>query len=187
MTDRQIELRDNTIVLRPLRPKDADPLFQAAQESKDALLPWMDWYRPKYTLEAMTDWIQHQPEAWRNDQAYEFAILDAGDGNTLGACGLNNFNRKDRLANLGYWVRTSQVSQGIATTATRLLATFAFEQLELNRLELFVAEGNTASVRVANKIGAICEGKLRQRIVVREQVYDAFLYSLLPADLAPPA
>jgi len=57
-----------------------------------------------------------------------------------------------------------------------------FEQLNLIRAEIVVAVGNTASLRVAEKAGARREGILRNRMVVREMVYDAVIYSLIPQD-----
>jgi len=63
-------------------------------------------------------------------------------------------------ANVGYWVRTGQTGQGIATAAVRRVARFGFEDLGLRRLELLVAVDNLASRRVAEKVGATFEGIL---------------------------
>src|SRR5438876_1019870 len=60
-------------------------------------------------------------------------------------------------ANVGYWVRTSQTGQGIATAAVRLIAWFGFEDLGLLRLELLIAADNPASRRIAEKVGATFE------------------------------
>ena len=106
-------------------------------------------------------------------------------------------NPVDRVVNLGYWVRTSRTRQGISTTATRLLARFGFEELNLNRIEITAAISNKASQRVAEKAGAIREGFLRNRLVVRvqvadtmvfhEQVSDTVMFSLIPQDMAQPS
>ena len=82
-------------------------------------------------------------------------------------------------------VRTSQLGQGTATAVTLLLAQFAFNELALNRVEIVVAKNNIASIRVAEKAGALQEGTLRTRITVRENIYDTFLFSLIPDDIRP--
>jgi len=82
-------------------------------------------------------------------------------------------------------VRTSQLGQGTATAVTLLLAQFAFNELALNRVEIVVAKNNIASIRVAEKAGALQEGTLRKRITVRENIYDAFLFSLIPDNIRP--
>ncbi len=96
---------------------------------------------------------------------------------------MNNLNLLDKVANLGYWVRTSQTQQGIATIATRLLARFGLKELKLNRIEIIAATDNDASQRVAEKAGAIHEGVLRNRLVVHENVYDMVIFSFIPPDL----
>jgi RimJ/RimL family protein N-acetyltransferase len=83
---------------------------------------------------------------------------------------------------LGYWVRSRRRGQGIAARAARLVARFGFERLGLLRAEIVVAVGNTASLRAAEKSGAQREGVLRNRITVRDKIYDAVMYSLIPQD-----
>jgi ribosomal-protein-serine acetyltransferase len=62
------------------------------------------------------------------------------------------------------------------------VARFGFEELKLNRIEIVVATGNHRSQKVAEKVGAVCEGVLRRRLMVRETIYDAVMFSLVPAD-----
>jgi len=50
-------------------------------------------------------------------------------------------------------------------------------------VEIVVATNNMASIRIAEKAGALREGTLRKRIAVRETVYDAFMFSLIPDDI----
>jgi ribosomal-protein-serine acetyltransferase len=64
-----------------------------------------------------------------------------------------------------------------------LVARFGFEELNLNRIEIIVATGNIPSQGVAMKVGASREGRLRKRLVVRDHVYDAIIFSLIPEDL----
>lgn len=59
---------------------------------------------------------------------------------------------------------------------------FAFDHLALQRLEIVIAENNFASIRVAEKCGAILEGTLRNRLFLHGTPTDALLYSLIPSD-----
>jgi RimJ/RimL family protein N-acetyltransferase len=118
--------------------------------------------------------------------AYEFAIIDPGDESVIGGCGLNHVNIGKGYGNLGYWVRSSRRGQAIAARATRLVARFAFEQVGVVRVEIVVAVHNRASSRTAEKAGARREGVLRNRMVVRDQVYEAVMYSLVPEDFGLP-
>src|SRR4030043_248483 len=95
----------------------------------------------------------------------------------------NDSGRETRQANLGYWVRTSQTGQGVAASATLLLAKWGFETLKLTRIEILVATGNARSLRVAEKVGAKREGILRNRLIRRDKVHDGVMHSLIPGDI----
>jgi RimJ/RimL family protein N-acetyltransferase len=177
-------LTGGAIILRPYRLSDVDNLYEAARESLAELMPWMPWAHQDYSKKETRDWIRRKPDDWKNGIAYDFAILDARDGTFLGGCGLNRIDYENRMANLGYWVRTSRAGQGVAPTAARLLAGFGFKELSLNRIEILVATGNERSQQVAVKTGAQREGILRNRVSVRGRVQDGIMYSLIPGELA---
>ena len=170
--------------IRSFELEDVEPLFVAISESKKELMPWMPWCHPDYRIEETKAWIEQCRTAWAEGRSYSFAIYDCRSGQILGGCGVDEINPLHRLANLGYWVRTSATGQNVATEAALLAARFAFSTLALNRLDILVAEGNGRSQRVAEKVGAKREGLLRSRLVTREgQSRDAFLFSLLPRDI----
>ena len=115
MIERDVELIDGTIVLRPASPDDAPRLYVAIRESLADLSPWMSWACNGHSIEDTQTWLDMQPEQWTQDRAYEFVIRDAATGDVLGACGLNNVNRAFRKANLGYWVHSDHTGRGHAT------------------------------------------------------------------------
>ncbi len=192
----QPNLISGQVLLRPFHPDDAADIYAAARESIAEVYPWLPWCHPDYSIEESRTWIGQCPEKWLEGTEYNFVIADPKDGAFLGGCGMRYINPVDRVVNLGYWVRTSRTRQGIATTATRLLARFGFEELKLNRIEIIAATGNKASQRVAEKAGAIREGILRNRLVVRarvantlvfhERVSDTVMFSFIPRDMAQP-
>ena len=169
------------VSIRPFREDDADGLFESVRESMDELIHWMPWCHPDYAISEARDWIGRQVAAFEARDEYNFAIVD-GDGRIAGVCGINAINRENRLANLGYWVRSSQVRRGIATRATLLLSDWAFQNTDLNRLEILVAVRNHSSLRVAAKAGAVWEGVLRGRLQLRGEMHDAVLFSIMRPD-----
>lgn len=180
----RLTLSDGTIRIRPLQAGDAPSLYAAVRESLADLKPWMSWAHDGYSLIESQDWIEAARIGWDDSSYYGFAILDAADETLLGSVSLSHINPVYHFCNLGYWVRSTRRGQGIAARASRLAARFAFEQLELVRVEIVVAVGNAASLRAAEKSGARREGVLRNRMVIRETACDAVMFSLLPQDLA---
>ena len=177
------ELADGKLTLRTPKMDDVIPCYEAVRESIKELSQWMWWCHSDYSIDDTKTWIESLPKAWDKGTEYEFAIKDSKNDSFIGCCGVNNINWRDKYANLGYWVRTSYSGQGMATAATLLLAQFSFNELALNRVEIVIATNNKASIRVAEKTGATREGTLRNRITVRENIYNAFMFSLIPEDI----
>ena len=176
-------LTDGVITLRPYRVSDIGSVYKAIRESIPELSVWMSWCHPDYSIEETKTWIESQPDKCKKGTEYNFAISSNSEPLYLGGCGLNVIDRDCGVANLGYWVRTSQTNRGIATSATLLLTQFAFNELKLNRVELTVAVDNQASLRVAEKAGATREAILRNRVIKKHTPSDAVVFSFIPPDL----
>lgn len=170
--------------VRPWQPQDADALFAAAGESVDSVGRWLPWCRQGYARADSVAWIAHAQACWQLEEMFAFAIVDEADGSVAGGVGLNQFNRQQRSANLGYWVRQSRQGQGIAPRAVPAVARFGFETLQLVRVEIVAAVDNEPSRRCAEKAGARFEGIGRQRLLIDDHAVDAAVYSLIPTDLA---
>ena len=175
-------LTDGLISLRPIGPEDTPAVVEAVLESVTEIMPWMTWCTPAYNPVDAHAFLSTLPVRWKQSLQYGFAITDSITGRFLGGAGLNHINYTTRLANLSYWVRTSASGRGIATRAARLVGEFGVKRLGLLRTEIVVAVENQTSLRVAEKTGAKREGVLRNRLIVRETIYDAVMHSLTPQD-----
>lgn len=164
------------VSIRPYQALDANGMLEAVRESVAEVGPWMPWCHPAYSAEDAKTWVGNQVRAFRQRSAYEFAVVGE-DGRYSGGCGLNQMDSDNRRCNLGYWIRSSSMRRGIATSAVRLLHAWAFENTDLIRLEIVVAVGNIASQRVAEKAGAIREGVLRSRVLLHGHAHDAVMFS----------
>jgi RimJ/RimL family protein N-acetyltransferase len=161
---------------------DALEVFIAVEESMASLRPWMPWAYPGYSIADSEGWIKNSMKGWSEETAYEFAITDSKDGSYIGGCGLNHLDIINKMANLGYWVRSSRHNEGIATRAAKMLAQFGLNTLKLNRIEIVAAVENSCSRRVAEKVGGVREGILRHLLAMPGGVQDAILFSIIPAD-----
>jgi RimJ/RimL family protein N-acetyltransferase len=171
------------IGIRRYREDDVDALFAAARESARELSAWMPWCSADYSRTESEVYVKSRLASWAAGEHYSFVIHDTASGKFLGSVGLNFINRVHRFANLGYWVRTTETGRGVATAAARLAARFGIAELGLNRIEIVTAAGHVVSQRVAKKVGARCEGVLRKRLVIHDQVHDAVMFSLVVEDL----
>ena len=179
----KVQLSGNGILLRAHNIGDIENRLTAVKESFADVNPWMPWGNVDYSTEHCKNWIELCDKNWNQDTNYQFAIIDALDRVYLGGCGLSDINSADKMANMGYWVRSGSFKKGIATTAAQLLADFGFHRLKLNRIEILVAVENKASLRVAEKIGATREGVMRNRLRLHDVTHDAVMFSLVPTDI----
>lgn len=177
-----VYLDDDHIAIRPFLLKDAHAVLEAVQESRADVTPWLPDLGATLSISGVSAYIDSQPDAWASGDAYNFAILDHRTAGFLGGCGLTEINRRHRFANMYYWVRSRHTRRGIATQAVRLLARFGCETVALQRIEVVVPMGHAASLRVAEKAGAFREGVLRNRVILRDLVHDAVMFSFVPQD-----
>ena len=83
-----------------------------------------------------------------------FSILHKVDRSLIGDCGLEHRDVEGIVeAELGYDIRSDYWNRGLATEAAAAVRDYAFQHLELPRLVSLIRMGNTASARVAEKVG----------------------------------
>ena len=160
----------------------AEEVYEALQETMDDLHPKGMSHR-ELTIDDVVERSKQFVKEWDNDEIYGFSIIDVTANQILGSVQLNNVNRTLQMANLFYWVRSSRSGEGIATEAAKLAVRYGFEKLGLQRIEIVVQEDNKPSLRIAEKLGAVREGLLRNRILIHGTSYDAYMHSLIPEDI----
>ena len=172
--------------LRPLSDEDAPDVADAVRESESTVGAWMTWATPDYSQVEAIAWIRACATHRAEGSAHEFGIFSRLGGRLVGAAGLNQFNKVNNFCNLGYWVRESAHCKGAATAAVMALRDFAFRSLGLTRLEIVVAHDNLASAAVARKVGAELECLARNRLQLRGEPIDAFVFSITPVAVPKP-
>lgn len=167
--------------IRPYAVGDAEALCAAVLESREQISRWMDWAHPAYSIADSRTWVAASVEKFASGTELNF-VIESDSDRFLGGCGLNDLAPDGLRANLGYWVRSSSARGGVATEAARQLAAWAWKNTKLVRLEVLVAVGNEASLRVAEKLGAQREGVLRRRVSAGGALHDAVMHSLIRSD-----
>jgi diamine N-acetyltransferase len=119
----------------------------------------------------------------RTDQylfAIEAMIEEEARWVHIGNVGLHHVDWKNRACTFGialgektYWNR------GFGTEATRTMLRFAFEQLNLHRVELEVFAFNERAARAYEKAGFRREGTRRKVLYQNGQYHDAHIMSIL--------
>lgn len=172
-------LHTERLRLRPFDDGDADDLY-ALQSNAHVLRywdspPWTDRSRAARFLAGCRQMADEGTGA-------RVAIESASDGSFIGWCTFNDWNPDFRSASLGYCLNEAAWGHGYATEAARVLLQWAFETLDLNRVQSETDTRNVASARVLEKLGFVREGTLREDCIVNGDVSDSWVYGLLRRD-----
>lgn len=136
---------------------DVDAIFAACQ---DPLIQEFTTVPSPYTREDAETFVRLVAEWWEEGVEHVWAVRAGMD--VLGMVGLHRI--KDGAAELGYWAAPEGRGRGAMTEAARAVIDFAFGPMRLERIEWRAVVGNTASARVAQKLGFQFEGVQRKAL-----------------------
>jgi ribosomal-protein-alanine N-acetyltransferase len=169
-------LHTDRLLLRPFTSADADALY--ALHSNAYVLRY--WDSPPWTEPARAErFVAACRQLAEEGSGARLAIDRASDTTFLGWCSLSQWNADYRSASLGYCFGEPSWGHGYATEAARAVLQWAFDTLDLNRVQAETDTRNVASARVLEKLGFVREGTLREDCVVDGDVSDSWVYGLL--------
>lgn len=174
------EVRGEKVLLRPYREEDAPALWEAIEESRRDLEPWLPWVRsydrPDVALESV---IRHKAR-WLLREDLTMGIFDPSAGRLLGGTGLHRIDWTTRKFEIGYWLRSSAQGKGYVTDAVRALTRTAFDLLDAARVEIRMDARNERSRRVPERLGFTHEATLRRSMRDGDgHLRDTHVYALI--------
>lgn len=95
---------------------------------------------------------------------YRWIIVRKEDNKILGCIYLNIHDEKARTAGIDYWIREDAWGNGYTTEASRKILNFAFDTLNINRIESCGGKDNPGTYKVMEKIGLKYEGERKEGI-----------------------
>jgi ribosomal-protein-alanine N-acetyltransferase len=167
-------------VVRSWRPGDEDSLARHAND-RGVWLNLRDRFPHPYTRPDAEQWVR-----FASGRTPETAFAIALDGQAVGGIGIELHDDIERCAaEIGYWLGRAFWGRGLATAAVRGLTDHAFRTHALTRVFAVPFADNAASIRVLEKAGYCCEGRLRRAAVKDGQVRDQAVYAVTDEDLRP--
>ncbi|MFI9376085.1 GNAT family N-acetyltransferase [Streptomyces parvulus] len=185
-----ISISTERLVLRPLDEDDVPAL--AAMMNDEQVAAWTHVPQP-FTEDGARAWIgDHAPAERTAGRGLDLAVTEFLTQRLVGVIQLAKTNWHVRSTELSYIVAPWARGEGYASEAALATAQWLFGDQKFERLELRTAADNTASQQVAQKIGCISEGVLRNACIARVRTEDGvwtdvrtdfIVWSLLPEDL----
>jgi len=161
-TSTPIRLYGRRVLLRPLAANDFRTWSEVRQRNEEWLTTWEPRRSeslpdPSTSRSAFNTRCQQRDRDRTSGTAYQFGLFI--DRQVAGEVNLNNVIRGAmQSGTIGYWIDQRHAGNAYVAEAVVVVLQFAFEQLELHRLEICIVPRNTRSIRIMDKLAIRDEG-----------------------------
>ena len=177
------ELSDGRIRLRRLRAADKAAVVKACN---DGLIERFCFRVPyPYEESDFMDFLSYNEQFWADDLIANWTVVDAESDELLAMISLDVVALR-QAGEIGYWCAPWARGKGVTSAAVRLVRDWAFDELELERLELTTDVDNYGSQRVAQAAGFRREGIMRGYLTARTRRADDVLFGMRRDDPREP-
>jgi len=173
------------LILRAPRHDDAYVIYDAVRSSTEELSPWMLWATPEYSFDNCRENTEAAIKSFDAKENLRFHVFERETGDFVVSSGLHPCAGDGKIAwnvpkvEIGYWCHSDKVGQGFVTETVRALTRFAFEQLEVARVQIRCDDTNIASYRVAESCGFNLEGIIHLMLYLPISKDTKLAYTLL--------
>jgi ribosomal-protein-alanine N-acetyltransferase len=184
----QPRLFGRRVMLRPLAPNDFAAWREVRVRNEAWLVPWEplrsealpDPTRDRVAFEARCSARDRERSS---DHAYPFGVFV--DQRFAGEINLNNVTRGAlQSATIGYWIDEAQAGKSYIAEAVVVVMKFAFDELQLHRLEICIVPRNTNSRRVVEKLRLRNEGIAERYLEINGRWEDHVRYAITTEEWA---
>lgn len=177
---RTIEV-DTNLVLRHIMPLDAEEIFNTIDIQRDHLGQWLPFVALTtdlaYTINFLNSILEAENE--KNVCVYTIRYHDQ----FAGVIGFKASDRPNKRTEIGYWMGTEFQHKGIMTRCVKTLCDRAFNEMDINRIQIRCAVNNTPSSAIAKRLGFSFEGIERDgELLSSGEFTNIEVYSLLKRD-----
>lgn len=129
-------------------------------------------------------WIDQWTHRQVAGVGYALAVLNP-NGQVVGGVAVGSVDRRQQIGRVSYWTSPGARGRGVATVGLRALTAWAFDALELYRLELWHPVDHPAACAVARRAGFPAEGVQRAKLRYEGVRYDIEAHARLRTDPVP--
>ena len=170
------------LILRRITMKDAPAVFEYSRDEEVAR--HVLWTAQRHISEAK-DYCRYMMRRYKADEPSSWGIILKETNTLVGTIGFMSYSEDNNSVEVGYSLARPLWNGGYMTEALSRVIDYAFDAMEINRIEAQHELSNPASGRVMEKCGMTREGVLRQRLFNKGQYVDVALYAILRSDPRP--
>jgi ribosomal-protein-serine acetyltransferase len=171
---------DEETLLRLPEERYLDEAYALVMENLEHLKAWSTWARDDFSIEDARSFIKTNLQNFAERKGFTLHIIY--QGKHVGNVGYNTIDWANKRTEIGYWLSASAQGKGLMTKACRALVNHAFNELQLNRVEINCAVENSRSRRIPEKLGFKQEGIMREAEWLHDHFHDLVAYSMLASE-----
>lgn len=172
---------DNEIELKQLEQPDSIDIFKTIDSQREYLgrwLPFVEFTKEITDTEKFVDSVINAPE-----DKFEYVFTIRKQNEFVGLIGFKDTDKLNKKTEIGYWLSEKYQKQGIITKSVDKLCDFAFNKLDINRIQIKCAVENKSSIKIPQRLGFKFEGIERQGELLTGNTFtDLGIYSKLKSD-----
>lgn len=177
----EVLLKKDDIELKTFSLDEANKLHQLIEKNRDYLGEWLIWVDKTKSIEDVGKMMQEWSEKRENGERIHFGIWY--QEKLIGVVYFGLIDKDSRRGSIGYWLDSDYQGKGIITKSCKCLIEYGFNGLNLNRIEISCAAGNTKSRAIPERLGFTEEGISRKSELIRGgKLVDNHHYALLKQD-----
>jgi N-acetyltransferase len=174
-------LEDNRVILKPLELSDFENLIFFAINEPEI------W---KYSLvqaigkNGLKNYLNLAIQARSERKEYPFAVFDKLTNSFAGSTRFYDFQIANKCLQLGFtWYGKQYQGTGLNKHCKKLMLAFAFEKMEIERVEFRADNDNKRSIFAMKSIGCFEEGILRSNGIRSDGTRrDSIIFSILKSE-----
>jgi ribosomal-protein-serine acetyltransferase len=168
---------DDELELRLIEERHAQARYDLIDRNREYLQQWLGMLPQIKSVEESRESIRAGLEGFAKGEALPSGMWYKGE--YVGSMSLVHINQWHRSCDVGYWITEEMQGKGIVTRSCKALVDYALGELGLNRVEIFVAEGNIKSRAIPERLGFVQEAVLREAHRQGDIYFDMVLYTML--------
>lgn len=144
------------IILREIEPEDSVDIFRTIDSQREYLGKWLPFVEFSKSVEFSRSFILKVLNTPYENRDHTFVIQY--NGVFAGVAGFRGTDKSNKKTEIGYWLSEPLQHKGIVTQAVSSLMEFAFNELDINRIQIRCGVGNTPSRMIPIRLGFSLEG-----------------------------
>lgn len=165
------------IYLRILEERDAEALFHIVDQSRESLREWLSWLDRTRSVQDSREFIKSTLQRFATNAGFDTGIFY--HHKLVGVIGYHAIDWNSKKVTIGYWLGTEFHGRGIMTQACKAMVDYAFNELNLNRVEIRCAVENKKSRAIPERLHFVNEGCIRQAEWLYDHYVDHIVYGML--------